>query len=142
MVPVSTQIFQCFGCLKESCQFCGVDWKKHADYGYVCDDVEGDDEAKVRLKTEEAMTGIFTRKCHQCSALLLKEGGCNWVTCKCGASMCYSCGKPDCPHGSCRIVGSDDVGPLDVKKVEEQRLRGEKERDLLGVKNRKKIGGD
>ena len=95
LVPVSTQIFQCFGCGKESCLFCGVDWKKHADYGYVCDDVEGDDEAKIRLKTEEAMTEILARKCHRCSALILKESGCNKMTCKCGATMCYVCRKPD-----------------------------------------------
>ena len=160
LVPIAVQEFKCLHCGKASCQFCKVEWRKHIAYGYACSDVEGDDESKVRLKTEEAMTEALVRKCHKCSRPLIKESGCNKMTCVCGAILCYVCHQPApdgyqhfCQHTSapgqtCRAPGCgkcslvDEVAPDDVKKVEAERLKGERERELLGVKGRKKIGGN
>lgn len=41
------------------------------------------------------MTEARIRNCPKCKAPLLKEGGCNRVTCRCGGTICYICRKPD-----------------------------------------------
>jgi len=158
LVHVAEQEFVCCQCQRRSCQFCGIDWKKHMDYGTNCNDVEADDEAKVRKKAEEAMTAALVRRCHRCQASILKESGCNLMTCRCGARMCYVCnqaingydhfcqhgnvlGQRQCPQcGKCTNV--DDVVRLDAQKVEQERQKGEQERQQFGQKNRKKIGGN
>lgn len=158
LVPASAQHFVCFQCKKEFCLYCGVDWKKHMDYGYICDDVEGDNESKIRLKTEEAMTDAFVRKCHKCSTPLLKESGCNKMTCRCGAFLCYICRKPIsgydhfCQHtsapgqGKCTVPGCGKCSlidePVDTPNIEAERVKGEAARRLVSAKDRKKIGGD
>ena len=158
LVHVAEQEFVCIQCQRRSCQFCGVDWKRHMDYGTNCNDVEGDKEAKVRLKAEEAMTAALVRRCYKCQTPILKESGCNKMTCRCGALMCYVCNQPIsgydhfCQHGNvlgqrqCPECGKctnvDNMEPLDAKKVEAERLKGEQERQQLGLKDRKKIGGN
>ena len=141
LVPASTQQFVCYQCKKESCQYCGVDWKKHMDYGYVCDDVEGDDESKIRKKTEEAMTAALVRTCPQCSVDVLKESGCNHMTCRCGFQFCYVCRRNWSGHQS-GVACVQSAEATDAQKIESERARGEREREQLGVKDRKKIGGD
>ena len=56
LIPGSIQVFRCFKCQKESCKYCRIDWKRHKEYGYICDEVEEDEESNLRLKMEEAMT--------------------------------------------------------------------------------------
>ena len=34
------------------------------------------------------------RECWQCKKLFYREGGCNHMTCSCGAHMCYICKLP------------------------------------------------
>ena len=155
IVEPTTQIFFCFNCEKSSCQYCNVAWDKHFEYGYVCDEVENDDESKVRLKTEEAMTTALVRKCHKCATPMLKESGCNKMTCRCGAFFCYLCKQPikgydhfcqhahdpgeKCKECDCCVLWDE---PDDAKFVENERLKGEEEREKLGLKDRRKIGGE
>uniref|UniRef100_A0A8C1WHR2 RING-type domain-containing protein n=1 Tax=Cyprinus carpio TaxID=7962 RepID=A0A8C1WHR2_CYPCA len=79
-------------CRKESCRKCHVVWKEHA--GKTCEQVLERDEIRLRVAFEEKMTAARVRKCHKCAAGLVKSEGCNRMSCRCGAFMCYLCREP------------------------------------------------
>ncbi|XP_051994967.1 E3 ubiquitin-protein ligase RNF216-like [Xyrauchen texanus] len=79
-------------CRKESCRKCHVVWKEHA--GKTCEQVLERDEIRLRVAFEEKMTAARIRKCHNCSTGLVKSEGCNRMSCRCGAFMCYLCREP------------------------------------------------
>ncbi|MCJ8746433.1 hypothetical protein PDJAM_G00141700 [Pangasius djambal] len=79
-------------CRKESCRKCHVLWKEHA--GKTCEQVLERDEIRLRVAFEERMTAARVRKCHKCSTGLVKSEGCNRMSCRCGAFMCYLCREP------------------------------------------------
>ncbi|KAK2836598.1 hypothetical protein Q7C36_014467 [Tachysurus vachellii] len=79
-------------CRKESCRKCHVLWKEHA--GKTCEQVLERDEIRLRVAFEERMTAARVRKCHKCATGLVKSEGCNRMSCRCGAFMCYLCREP------------------------------------------------
>ncbi|KAJ8413490.1 hypothetical protein AAFF_G00079970 [Aldrovandia affinis] len=79
-------------CRKETCRKCHVTWKDHV--GKTCDQVMEQDEIRIRIAFEEKMTAARVRKCHSCSMGLVKSEGCNRMSCRCGAFMCYLCRQP------------------------------------------------
>ncbi|XP_072532446.1 E3 ubiquitin-protein ligase RNF216 [Salminus brasiliensis] len=79
-------------CRKESCRKCHVVWKEHA--GKTCEQVLERDEIRLRVAFEERMTAARVRKCHKCATGLVKSEGCNRMSCRCGAFMCYLCREP------------------------------------------------
>ncbi|XP_061182295.1 uncharacterized protein LOC133190621 [Saccostrea echinata] len=89
------KVFSCqnTSCMKETCRYCKEDWKEH--FGKRCEEIEKKDEVSLRIKFEEKMAMAKIRTCHRCKAKFMKEEGCNKMTCKCGASMCYVCRKPN-----------------------------------------------
>ncbi|KAG5279444.1 hypothetical protein AALO_G00077840 [Alosa alosa] len=79
-------------CRKESCRKCQVVWKDHV--GKTCEQVVERDEIRLRVAFEEKMTAARIRKCHKCGTGLVKAEGCNRMSCRCGAFMCYLCRQP------------------------------------------------
>ena len=47
----------------------------------------------MRKKIEEKLTEAMLRECVKCGYKFFKVEGCNKMTCKCGAKMCYLCKK-------------------------------------------------
>lgn len=76
-------------CCKASCVVC-----KEPDHSPLgCKEVEKPSDTSSRTKIEEVMSKALIRECSRCKAQIVKEDGCNKVTCRCGQSMCYICRK-------------------------------------------------
>ncbi|XP_051166058.1 putative leucine-rich repeat-containing protein DDB_G0290503 [Leptopilina boulardi] len=91
--PENDKIFTCMNldCGKKSCRLC----KKLDHSPKECERIEKN--KKARLILEEKMTAALVRKC-RCGKEIIKDGGCNVVTCSCGESFCYFCGKSGITH--------------------------------------------
>nr|XP_033819256.1 E3 ubiquitin-protein ligase RNF216 isoform X1 [Geotrypetes seraphini]XP_033819257.1 E3 ubiquitin-protein ligase RNF216 isoform X1 [Geotrypetes seraphini] len=79
-------------CRKETCRKCQGPWKEHLDL--TCEQVAEKNEIKYRTSIEEKMTAARIRKCHKCGTGLIKSEGCNRMSCRCSAQMCYLCRTP------------------------------------------------
>lgn len=105
------KVFKCHNqtCLKETCRYCKEDWTEH--FGKRCDEIEKKDEVKLRLQFKEKMTEAKIRTCHKCKAKFTKSDGCNKMTCRCGAKMCYICRKPNIDYDNfCRHLRDPNKG--------------------------------
>ena len=111
------KVFRCQNktCMKESCRYCKEDWKYH--FGLPCKEVEKKESTNLRVSYEEKMTQAKVRKCLQCCTIFLKSDGCNKMTCRCGAKMCYICrqDKIDYQH-FCQHARNPDNGCAVCKK--------------------------
>ncbi|XP_061455457.1 E3 ubiquitin-protein ligase RNF216 isoform X1 [Rhineura floridana] len=76
-------------CRKETCRKCQGLWKEHMNL--TCEQLAEKDDIKYRTSIEEKMTAARIRKCHKCATGLIKSEGCNRMSCRCGAQMCYLC---------------------------------------------------
>ncbi|RZB39362.1 hypothetical protein BDFB_012772, partial [Asbolus verrucosus] len=92
MIPdEGDKIFKCrnIACMKETCRKCGHE----SHIPLRCEEIEYEEDVKIRTAIEKQMTEAFLRKCWRCSKQFYKESGCNKMTCVCGAKMCYICGQ-------------------------------------------------
>ncbi|XP_040596997.1 E3 ubiquitin-protein ligase RNF216-like, partial [Mesocricetus auratus] len=72
-------------CLKESHGL----WKEHTSL--TCEVLAEKYDVLYRTSIEENMTAACIRKCPQCGTSLIKSEGCNHMSYRCGAHMCYLC---------------------------------------------------
>jgi hypothetical protein len=75
--------FTCKKCLVSICTFCHI-----SHPGKPCDKAKSIARNILSDKTKEAL-GI--KSCPKCSMLMEKRDGCNHMTCKCGAHVCWVC---------------------------------------------------
>ncbi|XP_051063333.1 E3 ubiquitin-protein ligase RNF216-like [Phodopus roborovskii] len=141
-------------CSKETCRKCKGLWKEHT--GLTCEELAEKDEVKYRTSIEEKMTAARVRKCPQCGTGLIKSEGCNRMSCRCGAQMCYLCRLPidgyehfcqhprfpGCPCQQCfRCSLWTDPTEDDEKLIEEiQKKAEEDQKRKHGGNTRKRIG--
>jgi len=156
ILPNGNKVIECLNeaCGRSTCVACGEDWKDH--FGIPCSEFEKKDEANIRKTAEEKMTAARVRRCHQCQTALIKERGCNKLTCRCGAKMCYICRASirdyshfcDCDHprnhlGACqrcnRCICESNSQADDEKAIEEIRLQAEQEKAEKGYANNRMI---
>jgi len=90
MEDIYDKVFVCRNkeCGIESCRKCG----KVNHVPMRCE--ESPEVEKARKRIEEKLTLAMLRECWQCKKLFYREGGCNHMTCSCGAQMCYICKLP------------------------------------------------
>ncbi|EFA00239.2 hypothetical protein TcasGA2_TC003067 [Tribolium castaneum] len=92
MIPdEGDKIFKCANieCMAETCRLC----RHRSHVPKRCNEIEYDEDVKMRTFIENKMTEALLRKCWKCSKQFYKESGCNKMTCVCGAMMCYVCGE-------------------------------------------------
>jgi len=154
ILPRGNKVIECLNdaCGRSTCVACGEDWKDH--FGIPCSEFEKKDEANIRKTAEEKMTAARVRHCHQCQTALIKEEGCNKLTCRCGAIMCYICRAPIqdyshfCDHvrnpdGACQQCYRCSLWSSskedDERAIEEIRLQAEQEKVERGYVNDRTI---
>ncbi|GAQ83102.1 e3 ubiquitin-protein ligase [Klebsormidium nitens] len=89
-VDEGNRVLDCPGCKKASCREC----KEASHIPLKCSEVEKKGETAFRTRVEELMTRALVRECSKCKTELIKDHGCNKVTCRCGQTMCYVCRAP------------------------------------------------
>ena len=85
-------IFYCQNpdCSRASCRRCQKD--NHAPQ--TCEEASVDKVLNARHLIEEARSEAIIRTCRKCKAKIVKEFGCNKMTCtRCGSLFCYNCNE-------------------------------------------------
>ncbi|KAL8814477.1 MAG: hypothetical protein Q9223_006306 [Gallowayella weberi] len=76
-------------CQRVSCRKCKV--ATHIPLS--CEEFKKENGLSERHLIEEARSQALLRQCGECKKMVLKERGCNKMTCACGAYICDYCGK-------------------------------------------------
>ena len=89
------KLFCCPECFKSICTRCKVDM--HDGVSCAFNELNQDDQLKKWLRS----TNKNVKICPKCSGILEKIDGCNHVTCKCGAHICWMCSEYFKTAGEC-----------------------------------------
>ncbi|KAI9204892.1 uncharacterized protein BJ171DRAFT_91176 [Polychytrium aggregatum] len=76
-------------CKAVSCRLC----KQLNHLPLTCEEYKKDKKLDVQHTVEEQMSEALFRACPKCGKKIIKEDGCNKITCVCGQYMCYVCRK-------------------------------------------------
>ncbi|KZP26840.1 hypothetical protein FIBSPDRAFT_1040583 [Athelia psychrophila] len=86
--PDAASIIHCPSCLSSVCSAC----HEEGHEGMTCAErkLSNDPEEQERLNDELATQSGY-KKCPQCAVWIEKNEGCNHMSCKCGAHICWVC---------------------------------------------------
>jgi hypothetical protein len=103
-------VFQCFNpeCRRTTCRKCHED----AHVPKSCEEVKKDRGLSARHQIEEARTKSMLRPCPKCKVKIVKDFGCNKMTCRCGCIICYVCKIDITRQGYNHFQGSGGGCPL------------------------------
>ncbi|EED18173.1 RING finger protein, putative [Talaromyces stipitatus ATCC 10500] len=83
-----------FACLNSECEIVSCRLcKQETHIPKTCEEAKKERGLEERHAVEEAMTAALIRKCTRCGLAIIKEDGCNKLTCRCGALICDVCKK-------------------------------------------------
>ena len=112
-------------------------------------------EARDSLKDVPGSPAAMSTKCPTCESKAEKNGGCNGMTCPCGATFCFRCGqKTNSQHDEthfgvfCKLFDSEEKGDDDQAQqmaVEAQQLWDQEElrvQQQRGAADEEDFGGD
>ncbi|KAK7691365.1 hypothetical protein QCA50_004763 [Cerrena zonata] len=120
----SRSTLQCPSCFASVCNACGEEGHE----GMTCEDYKLQSDPTEQERMTEAFAKVHNiKKCPSCQVWMEKIAGCNHMTCRCGAHVCWVCMKSypqdiiyqhmAQAHGS---IGLDDQVPF-VNDIERER---------------------
>ena len=80
----------CQVCLKQWCHRCGS--QKWCDEGVCCRRAKANEAARDDATLKQCLAKGY-KGCPACGEMIERREGCNNILCRCGARMCYVCGK-------------------------------------------------
>ncbi|KAF8464479.1 hypothetical protein BDZ91DRAFT_795718 [Kalaharituber pfeilii] len=84
-ITASESVFTCSQCFLGICTSCKV----ATHHGQTCAQYKAATDGEKQFKDWKARAGVKT--CPKCQADIEKNDGCNHMTCKCGAHLCWHC---------------------------------------------------
>ncbi|KAI1719832.1 IBR domain, a half RING-finger domain-containing protein [Ditylenchus destructor] len=88
--PEKIRSFKCPDCKYEFCRSCELPWEDHQ--GISCAEMESRSKnQKAEHILQKQLSEAVVRKCPKCSLAFVKDGGCNFMRCRCGTTQCYIC---------------------------------------------------
>jgi len=109
------KVFDCQNCERQWCRLCHREWDED-HFGISCEELdEKNNIDRKKRKMEEKLNEVLVRICGKCGLQMIKQDGCNKMTCRCGATMCYVCRKLNINYDHfCRHVRTPGVNKCDI----------------------------
>ena len=83
------RILQCPSCFSTICSACD----EEAHEGITCQESRDRKNPSVQNRLFNEWADEHGKRCPECRSVIEKAGGCNHITCRCGAHFCWKCGK-------------------------------------------------
>jgi len=120
--------YTCPQCKRSNCKNCDIEYiGDHV--GRTCREFVEYREQKIRDRAAAAVRvdEVAVHRCHRCNLQFIKDGGCNKMTCSCGATQCYLCRARDINYSHfgddkpCQLFS--DADEIERNRIEEERRR-------------------
>ncbi|KAF8806819.1 hypothetical protein BYT27DRAFT_7242544 [Phlegmacium glaucopus] len=85
----STRILQCPSCFSTICSACD----EEAHEGMTCQERRLHKNPAEQDCLFNEWANVHGKRCPECRSVVEKNGGCNHMTCHCGAHFCWTCGQ-------------------------------------------------